>query len=158
MHKIREPWEQRLDETDSHYRQFLWWRDQVPRPPPSDPVLAHQYDWSTRCAAWDSYQSVPRDLHSQVSESLAALGEVVVLQARRLLDRTRTEPSFELDPKKLSDVTKSLVQVQLLVLDSGQRLGGDSIDTSGTLIREANLTDDECRVLLKMLEAKEKKR
>lgn len=145
---IREPWDQRLDETSAHYRLFVWWRDQAPRPPPSDPALASTYDWSSRAAAWDAHQSVPRGIEAQLDEGLRALGETFILEARRLLSRARVGGG-ELDAKEIAALGKTLVQIKILVLESRQRLEGpDEIEAAERLVE--GLTEEEQRVLLRL--------
>lgn len=152
---VREPWDQRLDETSEHYRQFLWWRDQVPRPAPSDYELARDFDWSTRAAAWDLRQSIPEGNSARLSVGLNALIETFVLQSRRALERTRVDPDYEINAK-LANVLKSLVQIQLLVAETSAKLGEQgSIDTAGEYVE--TLTDDEQQVLLALVERQEKR-
>ena len=146
---IREPWDQRLDEPSAQYRLFVWWRDQIPRPSPSDLELARTFDWSTRAAAWDAHRSIPERPDEQIDEGLRALAEAFVLQARRLLARTRTDPACELSAKDLSALAKNLVQIKILVLESRQRLEGpDEIEAAERLTE--NLTEEEQRVLLRL--------
>lgn len=147
---MREPWEPRLDEPDIAYRQFVWWRDQVPRPAPSDPALARQYDWSSRAAAWDAVQSIPKDTAGQLRFALAATIEVVALEMRKLLDLSRTERAMVASPKEIAAVELRAVQMMKL-LQSGNLFGENRpIETEGELIE--SLTEDEQRVLLALLE------
>lgn len=151
---IREPWDQRLDERDDHYRMFVWWRDQIPRPEPSDSVLAWQYDWSNRAAAWDAHQSIPTRIEDQIEASVRALAEVTILESRRLLDRVRVEGGPTLSIKELSTLQKNIVQIQGILLESLQRqqaLGAGGEVSEAHALTEG-LSDAEEQLLLKLLE------
>jgi hypothetical protein len=144
-----DPWDQRLDERDLDYRQFLWWRDQTPRPPPSDLALAARYEWSARAAAWDLRRSVPATLDGQLDAGVGALCELFVLQARRALDRTRTDPSYEIPPRELAALAKGLVAIKLAILEARTRLVGEDSSPAEEI---DDLTLEEQKVLLRLLE------
>lgn len=123
---IREPWDQRLDETSAHHRLFVWWRDQVPRPPPSDPALASTFDWSSRAAAWDAHRSVPACLEDQAEAAVRALTETACLYSIRLLANARVNLSQELSPKDVVALVRGVVQIQaILVTAFASRPGAD---------------------------------
>jgi hypothetical protein len=92
---------------------------------------------------------VPARIDDQIEASLRALAETAILQSRRLLERTRTDPGYEMSAKDLAGLVKNLVQIKILVLESRQRLeGSDEIEAAERLVQE--LTEDEQRVLLKL--------
>lgn len=146
----REPWDQRLDETSAHYRLFVWWRDQAPRPPPSDLALARTYDWSSRAAAWDAARSVPTRFDEQITVAVRALGEACCIKARRALDRVRVDPDSDLDPRLAASI-KSVVQIQAIMVESirGQEANADTTEEERFA---AALTAEEQRDFLCLLE------
>jgi hypothetical protein len=150
---IREPWDQRLDEPSAQYRLFIWWRDQIPRPPPSDLELARTFDWSTRAAAWDAHRSVPVRLEDQAEAAVRDLTEAACLYARRVLSVARTGGAGEITAKDAAALVKFVVQIQvalLEILELKQRRGGIE-DTSAEEHFAARLSPDEQRQLAGIL-------
>lgn len=115
---IKEPWDKRIDESDENYRQFLWWRDQIPRPVPSDLDVASYYDWSTRAAAWDAHCTVPSNLEDQIEGAVRGMGEVAILQTMRMLARARTSSGEELTIKEWATLVTGLVKIQAVMVDT----------------------------------------
>lgn len=146
----REPWDQRLDETSAHYRLFVWWRDQAPRPPPSDLALARAYDWSSRAAAWDAVQSLPKEPLDRLRFALDATIEVVALEMNKLRGMSRTSGELVVSPKEIATVELRAFQILKLLQEHGNALESKAVDTTGQSIED--LSDEECRVLLKLLD------
>lgn len=151
----KEPWEQRLDETDAHYKTFSWWLRQAPRPVPSDLVLARQYGWSDRAAAWDSVQDLPRGIDAQLGEGLENLTEAFALASRRMLHEVRTNPDWTIAPKDLASIGKSLASIQAMALEARAKMAAMGLDAHGESVQRAEdliegLSIEEKRLLLKM--------
>jgi hypothetical protein len=147
---MREPWEQRLDEPDIAYRQFVWWRDQTPRPPPSDPGLARDFDWSSRAAAWEAVQSIPSDRIARLGFALDATIEVVALEMHKLRAMSRTDRAMVASPKEIAAIELRAFQILKLMQEREGSGNVESVETAGELVSE--LTEEEQRVMLRLLE------
>lgn len=146
---MRELWDQRIDEPDVAYQQFRWWLSQNPRPPPSNPALAHHYDWSTRVRAWDALQSVPAGLAARVEDTVECLVLALNLSARKLAARELTSDESTIPAKEIAQAAKS-VTMMLKELRGGKSLA-DDVDAAKREIEERDLTPTEALVVYKLL-------
>lgn len=143
---MRDPWAQRRDETAAHYRQFLWWRDQSPRPPPSDTALAHYYDWSSRAAAWDALRELPEDTSGRARECVENMVTMLAVATRKHLERELASPEPTVEIKQISTALKNLTVIAAIV----QPKAAGGVEQAYQEILDRDLTLEDLRALEKM--------
>lgn len=143
---MTEIWDQRLDEPSELYRQFVWWRNQVPRPMPSDPAVAQTFDWSTRAAAWDQARTLPEDRNARIAGALDDMITVTSIVLRKLKVRELTSDDPTVSAKDASVMLKNLATIAATIRGV---LPSEDVKDVVRELEEKDLTADECRAILK---------
>jgi hypothetical protein len=145
---MREIWDRQLGESPEAYRQFVWWRDQSPRPPPSDFALARLHDWHSRAVAWDAMQQIPQDRVAQLDYAVSRMIRVIAVEITKLERRALTSPEPEVELKQIGLMTKRVAEVIRLLRENAPQ--GTGVDVCAQLIEESGLTVEQSRAILQL--------
>jgi hypothetical protein len=145
---VREIWDRQLGEPSEAYRQFVWWRDQSPRPPPSDFELARLHDWHRRAVAWDAMQQIPPDRVAQLNYALSKMIRVLAVEMTKLDQQVLTNPESQVDLRQIGLLHKRVVEVIKLMRENAPQ--GTGVDAFTRQIEESSLTDEQCRAILQL--------
>jgi len=94
--------------------------------------------------------SIPKDSLDRLRFALDATIEVVALEMNKLRGLSRTSGELVVSPKEIATVELRAFQILKLLQEHGNALESKAIDTTGQSIED--LSDEECRVLLKLLD------
>jgi len=143
---MKQPWDQRLSESDSEYRAFDRWLKTAPRPLPSESALAVRHGWAERASAFDLVMATPEDPGQCLAELVDTALRGGLIEARRwyLQVLQSNEP---VDPKNFLKVIETVARVKE-VADAGRR--NEAPDYS-------DLTDDELWVIIEAAKLGQKK-
>jgi hypothetical protein len=133
-----DPWEQRLDEPDICYRQFVAWLQRVPRSAPNDNALAAAYGWSERAITHDNAHALPSTPGALVERGMTDLLKTLAIEAGKLFGKSSSEIDSVLTPKEIGSlyaVIAGLTQREFSTAAKLPDLSGLNIDQINELIK-----------------------
>ncbi|MFA4972215.1 MAG: hypothetical protein WC683_06350 [bacterium] len=110
---MRDPWAQRLDETDTEYSLFVSWlgKPGVRRAIPSDLQLAVARDWSPRAAAYDCTAELPKDAVGRLRVGLERMTLAFAIEAGKIVYRAQTTQEQTLTPHQLARIPQMVARM-----------------------------------------------
>lgn len=108
--QFREPWQQRADEREADYLDFVRWLHAAPRPIPIAQQRALEYDWAGRARAFDMALT-ERD-GDPINAARENLRLILALETHKLLREAQGNPARSLSTRETIELGKVLLALR----------------------------------------------
>jgi hypothetical protein len=107
---FREPWQQRADEREADYLDFVRWLHASPRPIPAGQQRALAYDWAGRARAFD--QALTERDQDPITAARENLRLILALETHKMLRECQGNPARGMTTRETIELGKVLLALR----------------------------------------------